>query len=112
MPTFACYLGRHGKKKSSVTGGGGVCTTFGISEVHNELIAIVSVEGQAVVGPPCCQVLDLLPVGQFIVVDDKVNHCCVTCKLSNGIEIMHRHAVVGEESGDSMHSPVRRWCSG
>src|SRR4029434_4217821 len=45
---------------------GGVCATFGLPEVHNELFDLLGVESQFVVGAPLRQVLDLFPVGQLM----------------------------------------------
>ncbi len=77
--TFNLYL---------IDTGGDVRATFGLPEVHNELFGPLGVEGQ---------VLDLLPVGQFIFVVDEANNHCIICKHDNSNGTMYRCAVTGEE---------------
>src|SRR4029434_2563836 len=87
---------------------GGVRATF-LPEVHNELFGLLGVESQVVVGASLRQVLDLFSIGRLIVVADEANHCCVVCKLDNGIRTMYSRAVVGEEG---VEEHVALWDTG
>lgn len=71
------------------------------------LFGLLGAEGQVVIGAPCPQVLDLLPVGQLVV--DEANHRCVVCKLGNGIGTMYRCAVVGAEGIEEWAQHTALW---
>ncbi|KAK1790751.1 hypothetical protein P4O66_014614 [Electrophorus voltai] len=47
-----------------------VCAAFGLLVVHNEFFGLFGVEGEVIGGTPGCQMLDLLPVGCFIIIAD------------------------------------------
>lgn len=70
---------------------------FLLPEVHNKLLCLTGVKKQVIVSAPCDHVLYLLPVESLIFFTDVANHCCVVCKLDDGLGSMHRPAVVGEE---------------
>ena len=56
--------------------------------------------------------LDLFSIGRLIVVADEANHCCVVCKLDNGIKTMYRCAVVGEEGVEERTQHTALWDAG
>ena len=65
--------------------------------VHNHLICLDHVEGEVVVLASHCQVSDLLPIGCLIFVGDHAYHCCVICKLDDGVGVVADHAVMSEQ---------------
>ena len=62
-------------------------------EVHDHLLCLDHVEGGVVILAPHGQVSDLL--GCLIVVGDQAYHCCVDCKLNDGVGVVPGHAVMG-----------------
>ncbi len=63
----------------------------------NQLLGLLGVECQSVVGTPPYQVLKLFRVGCLVVTTDKAYHRGVICKLDYSVRAMYRYAVVGEE---------------
>ena len=55
--------------------------------VHEQLLCLDHIEGEVVVLAPHCQVSDLLPIGCLIVDCDQAYHCCVVCKLNDGVGV-------------------------
>ena len=55
------------------------------------------------------QVSDLLPIGCLVAVDDQAYHCCVVCKLNDGVGVVPGHTVVGEQGVQegTKHTPLR-----
>lgn len=85
----------------SVSVDGRVCVTYlRPLVVHSEFLGLLGVKCQIVVGTPHCQLLNLHPVGRFIVIADQANHRGVVCKLDYGIRAMYRYAVMGEEGAE------------
>ena len=78
------------------------------SVVHNHLL-FDHVEREVVILAPHCQVFDLLPIGCLIVISD---HCCVVCKLNDGVGVVLGHAVMGEQGVQegTEHAPLRGPC--
>ena len=81
------------------------CAAFICQVVHNELLGFVCVEGEVVGGTPGSQVLDLLPVGRFIIVADVANHCGIVCRFNNDVRRLQRNAVVGRHGEEQSIQP-------
>ena len=80
--------------------------------VHNELLGFVCVEGEVVGGTPGSQVLDLLPVGRFIIVADVFNHCGIVCKFNNDVRCVQRNAVMGKQGEEQRTQHTASWNTG
>ena len=63
--------------------------------VHNHLLCLDHVEGEVVVLARHGQVYEHLPIGCLIVVGVQAYHCCVICKLNDGVGVVPSHAVEG-----------------
>ena len=64
--------------------------------VHNHLLCLDHFEGEVVVLAPHGQASDLLPIGYLVVVGDQAYHCCVICKLNDGVGVVPGRAVMSE----------------
>ena len=81
---------------SPIDGNGGMLSPpFPV--VHNHLLCLDHVEGEAVVLEPSGQVSDILPLGCLIVVGDQAYHCRVIGKLNDGVGVVPGHAVMSEQ---------------
>jgi hypothetical protein len=71
--------------------------------VHNQLLSLADVEGEA----PHCQVTNLLPI--VIVVGDQANHYRIVSKFNANVEVMCSDAVVGEQGvqEETKHTHLR-----
>ena len=77
--------------------------------VHNHLLCLDHDEGEVVILAPHCHVSDLLPIGCLIVVGDQAYHCCVICKLNDGVGVVPGQAVMTEQGVQegTEHAPLR-----
>lgn len=77
--------------------------------VHNDLLGLLGVKGQVVVGTPCCQVLDHICLYHLIIPSDQACHCGVFCKPDYGVRIMYRNTVKGEEGVEKRAQHTALW---
>ena len=65
--------------------------------VHNHLLCLDHVEGEAFVLAPHGQVSDFLPIGCLVIVGYHAYHCCVISKLNDGVGVVPGRAVMTEQ---------------
>ena len=89
-----------------------VCTAFVFLVAHNELLGFVCVEGEVVGSTPGSQVLDLLPVGRFIIATDEANHCGILCRFNNDVRCTQTNAVMGKQGEEQRTQHTALWNTG
>ena len=90
---------------SPVDDNGGVLSPP-FSIVHNNILCLDHIEGEVVVLAPHGQVSVLVLIGCLVVVGDQAYHCCVICKLNDGVGVVPGRAVMSEQGvqeGQSTH---------
>ena len=82
---------------SSIDVDGDVCMAPSLTEVHDNLLGLLGVKRQIVVGTPHSQVLNLIPVRRLVVTCNQTYHFGVICNLYYGVAAMNRSTVMGQQ---------------